>query len=52
MLAGAGEEDKFIKCCDDITGKELPWQAVKEARETELKRDSTVWHFTKLRQRL
>ena len=37
MLAGAGEEDKFIKCFDDITGKELPWQAVQHAREQELK---------------
>ena len=37
MLAGAGEEDEFIKCNDDITGKELSWQAVKEAREKELK---------------
>ena len=37
MLAGAGEEDEFIKCFDDVTGKELPWQAAKEAREKELK---------------
>ena len=37
MLAGAGEEDTFIECFDDITGKELPWQAVKQAREQELK---------------
>ena len=37
MLAGAGEEDEFIKCFDDTTGKELPWQSVKEAREKELK---------------
>ena len=37
MLAGAGEEAEFIKCFDDITGKELPWQAVKEAREKVLK---------------
>ena len=28
---------KFIKCFDDITGKELLWQAVKQAREQELK---------------
>ena len=21
--------EHFIKCCDDIIGKELPWQAVK-----------------------
>ena len=28
---------KFIKCIDDITGKELPWQAVNQAREQELK---------------
>ena len=37
MLARAGEEDEFIKCYDDITGKELLWQAVKPAREKELK---------------
>ena len=37
MLAEAGEEDKFIKCFDDITGKELHWQAVKEACEKEMK---------------
>ena len=37
MLAEAGEEHEFIKCFDDITGKELLWQAVKEAREKELK---------------
>ena len=36
MLAAAGEENEFIKCFDDITGKELPWQAVMEAREKEL----------------
>ena len=30
MLAEAGEEDDFITCFDDITGEELPWQAVKE----------------------
>ena len=33
MLAGAGEEDEFITCYDDITVKELP----KETREKELK---------------
>ena len=27
------EEVEFIKCFDDITGKELPWQAAKQARE-------------------
>ena len=37
MLAGAGEEDEFIECLDDITGQELPWQVVKQAREKELK---------------
>ena len=38
MLVEAGEEDEFIKCSVDITGKELPcWQAVKDAREKELK---------------
>ena len=37
MLTGAGEEDKIIKCFDDIIGKELPWQAVKQTREPELK---------------
>ena len=33
MLAGAGDEDEFFKCFDDMTGKELPWQGVKETRE-------------------
>ena len=37
MLAGAGEEDKFVKCFDDITGKELLWQAVKKACEIRVK---------------
>ena len=37
MLAEDGEENEFIKNFDDSTGKELPWQAVKEAREKELK---------------
>ena len=36
-LAEAGEEDGFIKCFDYITGEELSWQAVKEAREKEVK---------------
>ena len=31
----AGEQD--VICFDDITGKELPWHAVREARELELK---------------
>ena len=33
MLAEDGEEDEFIKCFGDITGKEMPWKAVKEALE-------------------
>ena len=37
MLAEACEENEFIKYFDDIIGVELPWQAVKEAREEELK---------------
>ena len=37
MLAEAGEEENFIKCFDDITGKELPWQAEKQSREQQLK---------------
>ena len=37
MLAQAGEEVELIKCYDDVTGKELLWQAVKEAHEKELK---------------
>ena len=36
MLAEAGEEDEFIRCYDDITGKELLRQVVKQAREKEL----------------
>ena len=37
MLAEVGEENELIKCSDDIIGKDLLWQAVKEAREKELK---------------
>ena len=37
MLAEAGEEHEFIKCFDDLTGKELLCQDVKEALEKELK---------------
>ena len=29
MLVEAGEEDEFVKSFDDITGRELPWQALK-----------------------
>ena len=36
-LAGAGEEGELTKCFDDIAEKELPWQAVKQARAKELK---------------
>ena len=32
-LAETGGEDEFIECFDDITGKELLWQAVKLTRE-------------------
>ena len=37
MLAEAGGGNEFIKCYDGITGKELSRQALKEAREKELK---------------
>ena len=37
MLAEAGEEVEFVKSFDDITGRELPWQALKQTREKELK---------------
>ena len=37
MLAGAREEEEVIRCYDDTSGKELLWQAVKQAREQELK---------------
>ena len=37
MLAGAGEEDEYIKCFGDVTGKELSWQPLNQAREQELK---------------
>ena len=30
-------EEQDVKCFDDITGKELPWHAVRKAREQELK---------------
>ena len=31
------EEEQDVICFDDITGKELPWHAVRMARELELK---------------
>ena len=37
MIAGVSDEDKFVKCLDDIIGRESPWQAVKQAREKDLK---------------
>ena len=38
MLADVEERrEQDIKCIDDITGKELPWHAVRKARELELK---------------
>ena len=36
MLADADQEEEFIKCFDDITGRDRPWKAVKEARAHEL----------------
>ena len=38
MLADVGEEhEQDVICFDNITGKELPWHAVRKARELELK---------------
>ena len=38
MLADVEEEEEQdVICFDDITGKELPWHAVRKARELELK---------------
>ena len=38
MLADVGEEqEQDVICLEDITGKELAWHAVREARELELK---------------
>ena len=31
------EEEQDVICFDDITSKELPWHAVRKARELELK---------------
>ena len=31
------EQEQDVTCFDDITGKELPWHAVRKARELELK---------------
>ena len=46
MLAHVGEkQEQHVMCFDDITGKELPWHAVREALEVELKylRDLEVY---------
>ena len=37
LLADVEEEEQDVICFDDITGKELPWHAVRKARELELK---------------
>ena len=38
MLADVEQEqEQDVICFDDITGKELPWHAVRRARELELK---------------
>ena len=31
------EQEQDVECFDDITGKEMPWRAVRKARELELK---------------
>ena len=46
MLADVEEEqEQYVICFDDITGKELPWHAVRKARKLELKyiRDLRVY---------
>ena len=38
MLADVGQkQEQGVTCFDGIAGKELPWHAVREARELELK---------------
>ena len=36
-LAEVEEQGQMILCIDDVTGKELLWQAVRQAREQELR---------------
>ena len=51
MLTESGEEDEFIRCYDDITQKELLWQAVEQAREKELKYLRELGVFEKVDER-
>ena len=37
VLAEMEEEEQDVICIDDVIGKELPWHAVRKAREQELK---------------
>ena len=37
MLAAMEEENPDVVCIDDVAGKELPWHAVRKAREQDLK---------------
>ena len=37
VLAEMEEEEQDVICIDDVIGKELPWHAVRKARERELK---------------
>ena len=43
LLAEAGEENEFVKCFDDVAGKEMLRQAVKEAHEKELTCLRELW---------
>ena len=35
-LAAVEQEDQLVLCIDDVTGKELAWSEVRQAREQEL----------------
>ena len=37
ILAEIEEEEQNVMCIDDVTGNELPWHAVRKAREQQLK---------------
>ena len=43
ILAEIEEDEKHVICIDVVTGKELPWHTVRQAREQELKFFSRLW---------
>ena len=51
ILSNVGQEDRHVLWIDDVTGKELPWHEVRQAREQELKYLRDLGVYQKVRDR-